>query len=1275
MNAWPTIWQEFAPLLVAAPAWAMLLAKITAILLAAWLAHFALVRVNPRWRVLLWRLTAVSLMVLPPATLLLPAIEIRVATKLPIKERAVAIQEAARIPAPASVPAADGALLTPFHSRLPGNLTASPARDRLQKWMGDPGENIGPALAPAKAIVPARVTEKPSFITLSRLLVAIWLGGILVLACRLCLGYSRIRRLARSAGQAPPWACEECLRVAQAIGCRAHVEVLQSAEVGSPLLFGLRRPRLLLPAAMCEDACRGDLPAIFAHELAHVRSRDVPWNLTLHLISVLLWFHPFAWRVRRAHLAACELVSDAVSASFVGDVGEYCRTLARVAVHAYASIPATGIAMARRSSISRRLSVLKRFVFARPLRRSSAIGFGLATLLVVAVLSVLRFALAAPPPAEPAASGNTKTAITKTAEKEANLTGKQAEPTKSAAATPKTKSLSVLVLDPQGKPLADADVHSSIWTNEEDYKANRDYKTDAAGIARVELPRSYYIVRVWAGKKPLVTNSVAWEENDLAAGKRLPQQCTIRLEQGVAIGGRIVDEQGKPIAGVSVELQGVDKATTDAEGRWRIGGISNDPKANVSLTVFHPNYLSYVYRGEFQANAVLTGQINVPPDATPSSNLVGPALNVFSVDSKGQIEEDTHITAGMLRNEKATIKLKRGIIARGRVTDDAGKPIKGALVVRGDNPFVTASSGNVPAAFPADADGRFQLPAMTPGERVLTVIAPGWAPQVRRIDLRAGLPSQDFRLTPGKPIRLRIVDAEGKAIPKAYVSVAGWRGYRSLYNSTYPGLPDSKIAAQADKNGVWEWTWAPSDPVSLQIYARSGKGFAPCYLGIAGGGPPQTVTLKPDHRITLHVTDAVTGKPISLFTVIPVDVFRKDWLNAERINAKVGRDGQLDFLVFRTDISVRLRVEATGYRTQTGPEFRVGGTSPRTQDFRLQPSPPVAGVVLDAAGQPVAKAEVLLATPSEEARCDDAPRMLSGRALSNNHATITDDAGRFSFPDPDEAFTVVVWADAGFALAEFPAGRHDTGALRLQPWASVRGLFRDGGRPVRGATIILQPVCLVSLDRPRINAAVGTRTDAEGHFEFKQVPPVAVSVFADLGPSVPLDLRPGQQAELDLGGAGTVVKGKVTLSGKVPPGIDMGDSFNYLIRREPGIAPPPAIAGMGFDIRNGWQSVWTRTSEGRAYLSTLRHWFVKLAPDGTFRIGGVPPGEYDLAIEVYAKSSGDTLARKLVRVTVTAADDARGELALPEISATVVPAKASAKGTKVEQPKEKAAQR
>jgi RNA polymerase sigma factor (sigma-70 family) len=802
------------------------------------------------------------------------------------------------------------------------------------------------------------------------------------------------------------------------------------------------------------------------------------------------------------------------------------------------------------------------------------------------------------------------------------------------------RTMRVVVLDPQGKPLVGANVHSGIWTNEKGFKGNYDYTTDAAGAAQVELPKTFTIVRLWAGKKPFVTMYAGWEQNELASGTRVPAEYTMRLESGTTAGGRVVDEQGRPIAGAKVEVElggdprpvhgdgrvgydvwlanGSDAATTDAEGRWHIDNVPNSPGVELSLLVTHPDH--------------------------------------ESDERWGQAQKAAGVTTAMLRQGTATLTLKRGIIVRGRVTDPEGKPIQDALVIHGDDPY----SASTPSKFPTDADGRFRLPALPPGPTTLTVLARGWAPQLRKITIRAGLPPQDFRLGPGKPIRLRIVDAAGKPVPRAFVSLTGWKGSKSIqsdHNPNQPRVPDQGILRTANADGVWEWAWAPDDPVKLEIGA---KRLAAAELEVAGGTPERTVTLKAEHRITGRVVDAVTGKPIPAFTVIPVDVFRKDFLCAERGHAETGKDGRLDFLATRTDVPQRLRVEAPGYRTQDGPEFRVGDDTSRTQDFRLQPSRPIAGVVLDAAGRPAVQAEVLLATPTEEARLQE--EMV-------NHMTTTDAAGHFAFPDPGQPCLVVAQANAGFALAELPADRHDAGTLRLRPWAAVRGRFRDGGRPVRGATIFLNPVRLATLDRPRINTVMmQTVTGPDGRFAFPRVPPIPVSVRVHLGPwkdegyqsgpSVPLDLQPGQRVELDLGGGGVVVTGKVTLTGKLPANLDCTYSLNYLVRREPGIAPPPEIARLGFDVRTGWRDAWGNTPEGLAYLSTLRYWFVKLAPDGSFRVSGVPPGEYDLAVAVYAKPSGclvDPLARQVMRLTVTAADAARGELALPEIAATVVP--------------------
>jgi RNA polymerase sigma factor (sigma-70 family) len=792
----------------------------------------------------------------------------------------------------------------------------------------------------------------------------------------------------------------------------------------------------------------------------------------------------------------------------------------------------------------------------------------------------------------------------KQAEPPAVAKAKSPEPAKAEKPQP-ARMLRVVVLDPEGKPMPDAKVHSSIWTNEKGFKANLDYQTDENGIAPVELPKTFYILRLWAwgNKKAFVGLFANWEQNELASEANWPTEYVFRMERAVTAGGRVVDEQGKPVAGAKVEVRmGKDlkpahsdgrtkydtwladrSNTTDAEGRWRIDNVPNHAQVELRLVVSHPDYVSDTGRDETQ--------------------------------------KASGVTTEMFLKGTATLTLKRGVIVHGRVTDLSGKAIKDAVVIQGDDSYFSW----LPCKFPTDADGRYRLPALPPGQTSLTVIAPGWAPQLRIVNLQPGLLPQDFRLAAGKPITLRILDAAGNPVANAYVSIRGWKGRKSLqsdHNPNHPKVPDTKIPRRASAEGIWQWDSAPDDSVKLAIGM---PGFAPHELEIAGGTPERTIVLKPDHRITGRVTDAVTGKPIPAFTIIPIDVFRKDFLHAERINSKSGKNGRLEYLADRTDIPLRLRVEAPGYRTQDGPEFRVGDDWSLRQEFRLQPSEPISGVVCDTVGKPVAKAAVSLATPTEPVQIQ--------QDGNQNHKTFTNSAGRFTFPDPGEPFVVVAQSDAGFALAEFPSGQHNAGTLRLRPWASIRGQFRDGGQPVNGAMVLLSLIRIDSLDRPRVSSqTLQTTTGPDGRFEFARVPPIPLCVWTYLGPwkdegfcsgpHLPLDLKPGQRAELDLGGGATIVKGKVKLTGKVPANLDCTYSLNYLVQRAPCIDPPPEIARLGFDARKGWRDSWTQGPEGQAYLNTLRHWFVKLTPDGTFRISGVPAGEYDLAIAVYAKPDG-----------------------------------------------------
>ena len=120
---------------------------------------------------------------------------------------------------------------------------------------------------------------------------------------------------------------------------------------------------------------------------------------------------------------------------------------------------------------------------------------------------------------------------------------------------------------------------------------------------------------------------------------------------------------------------------------------------------------------------------------------------------------------------------------------------------------------STPSEFMTDADGQFRLPAMAAEQTVLTVVAAGWAPQERVVDVTPGLPAQDFQLQRGKTIRLRVVDGEGRPVSNARVIIAGWKGRNALHNHDHPNVRDPNIPRRTNSDGIWEWSWAPESPI------------------------------------------------------------------------------------------------------------------------------------------------------------------------------------------------------------------------------------------------------------------------------------------------------------------------------------------------------------------------------------------------------------------------------------------------------------------------------
>lgn len=807
------------------------------------------------------------------------------------------------------------------------------------------------------------------------------------------------------------------------------------------------------------------------------------------------------------------------------------------------------------------------------------------------------------------------------------------------------RKLLVRAVDSENRPVPGVTVQFTVLYTDKagKIKLRQDKLTaDDKGMVTLPLDGNDLSLSLWAWKSSYATVYAEWDQKEIEQiAVSSPAEFTLHMLPVVSAGGRIVDEDGRPVAGVKVEVvlsdskpdfevdprllysaylaYGKGAVTTDAEGRWQISCMPKFSRSDLRLALSHPDFI------------LLNAQHRVDQRVTLPRHKA-------------------------LRGE-ALVIMKPGNVVTGRVTDDEGKPINNAWIIVGDDP----PGINRPSRFPTDADGRFRLHALPTAHTMLTVVAPGFAPQKHQVKVSPELKPLHFRLHKGEPLRVTVVNENNEPIPNASVQIQEWKYQWSIFrdqHQEHPPVPNFGIPRRANAEGVWEWKSAPKEPVPVLV---SAEGYSPAAREVGGGNRETTIKLYRPHRLTVTVVDSFTGKPVPHFRALLMNVLRGDDLVPQRSTLVEGKDGHVEMTVsLETDDPFRLRIEAAGYRTQDSRAFRRGDRLPSTIEFHMQPSPPVTGVVQDAMGKPLAKVRVALATPSYKVGVYDEPH------TADDLSVLTDEAGRFAFPDPGTAWAVVVSLPEGFASVQKTAGEHDAGVLRLQPWATIRGQYFDGGKPVANAVIDVWPVETSDRQRPRVDKRLTARTDEEGRFELARVAPGAMQVFVILnpwsdpeyrsGPSLPLEVKPGQTVELKLGQGGAIVSGRVKLMGEGPSDLDCSYSVNYLICRKPGINPPPELQTWGLDLSRGWQDVWLTNHAYAELINLFPHWFVKLSPDGAYRISGVPPGEYDLSFAIYAKPEGclvDPMGRRAIRVTVTEEHVRRGILELPDLEINI----------------------
>jgi uncharacterized GH25 family protein len=755
------------------------------------------------------------------------------------------------------------------------------------------------------------------------------------------------------------------------------------------------------------------------------------------------------------------------------------------------------------------------------------------------------------------------------------------------------KRIQITVQDLKGAPLPQSKLQVQFrqQNGKNETRLTTSLNTDANGVAEVAYPPEYLNrLDISASHDDYGGRKMAW---DLSGGDIVPANYTLKLSSDVKIGGIVVDQFDLPVAGANARLyrfwrgndDSPDKkgdqadfvsqtATTDADGRWQAKGLPPEMLDHIGFDVKHPDF-------------------------------IGTNYNVSGYEEQ--------LRAGTFK-----IVLTRGLDARGLVVDENSNPISGATVWSGKRYYRDRQQTK------SDSNGQFTFRNVTEGDVLFAVMAKGFSPENKTIDIHAGMAQIVFRLKAGNIVRAHVQNEIGEALSNTRVSLEG--GHGEAAQDSY------EFSANTDSQGNFTWDSAPEDPMTFYFYHDGYEQKRDVKLA---PNQDNTVTLRHTRQLQGVVLDESTGQPVTKFSVRTghhssdesdiYGVIRNKEFNSPDGKFTMDLDEEEDNAV---------AVYAEGYADKIE-NFPQAQSSPVQVTVRLTPSETLSGIVLAPDGTPAPGVNVAVASEN--------PRhsvQLSGTHLqsydSHSKMATTDSEGRFKISSASEDGTVVAAGELGFAKLPLAQVRNN-GTISLQQWGRIEGTMKIAGEPAPGKELLVSfQDSVISTD---FNGFKRT-TDDKGAFTFEKVPPGDISIVR-LVKTTPnswthsygknVYVAPGQTVQVALGDDGAVIKGSVRF--ETPPEDEQSLTISgnlFLILSRPSFNTPEE------------SQAFYNSSEGKELAKQQRNFALLVKPDKTFLIDSVPPGTYTLNISAGKKGEQPYMLKSVAQgqTTVTVPDDA-----------------------------------
>ncbi len=302
------------------------------------------------------------------------------------------------------------------------------------------------------------------------------------------------------------------------------------------------------------------------------------------------------------------------------------------------------------------------------------------------------------------------------------------------------------------------------------------------------------------------------------------------------------------------------------------------------------------------------------------------------------------------------IRLQDAAVFSGRVIEDDGTPVVGARILgyRHDRWEIESMNGvEAIASGTTNAEGRFRIGGMAGGRFLLTALVDGKIAVARPAGVNrpgAEIKNIEIVMSAAHTVFGQVLALDGTPVAQAEVSVGEPKRRVNFTESATEGLvylPPRQWVVATDQDGNFTLPLVPdAEAWNISVVHSA---FLRFFGKIEADTSVVTVELDPGLTLRLQVSDA-EGKAITAGRAV--------YLGKTNRRVNIGADGSLELAGLAEDADACLYLHSPGYAATVMWPLEVSGGD--AAEVVLLTAAPIAGQVLDAAGNPLPDTRVRL---------------------------------------------------------------------------------------------------------------------------------------------------------------------------------------------------------------------------------------------------------------------------------------------------------------------------